>query len=277
MEQDDTPETAGTDSGAPAPKRARKAAARPATEAEAAPKKPRAPRKAAAEAAPPEPGAEDAPKKPRASRKAPAEAAPVEATAEAAAQKPRAPRKAAAAPEEAPAVEEVPAPKARKSRKATEPEAAPAEASASGDAPAETPPKARKAKKVAEPAAQEPAEPAPLPPREGERIAKVLSRAGVSSRRDAERLILERRVTMNGRVVDSPATNVVPGDRLTVDGIEVGQPEATRLWLYHKPAGLVTTESDEEGRETVFESLPDDMPRVMSIGRLDITSEGCCF
>ncbi len=111
-------------------------------------------------------------------------------------------------------------------------------------------------------------------PGEGERIAKVLSRAGVASRRDAERLILEGRVSVNGEKVTNPARNVTDKDRLVVDGKPVAEAEATRLWLYHKPAGLVTTEHDEEGRQTVFDSLPDDMPRVMSVGRLDLTSEG---
>jgi 23S rRNA pseudouridine2605 synthase len=111
-------------------------------------------------------------------------------------------------------------------------------------------------------------------PGEGERIAKVLSRAGIASRRDAERLVLEGRVTVNGDKITSPATNVTPKDRLEVDGQPVAEAEATRIWLYHKPAGLVTTEHDEEGRPTVFDSLPDDMPRVMSVGRLDLTSEG---
>jgi 23S rRNA pseudouridine2605 synthase len=111
-------------------------------------------------------------------------------------------------------------------------------------------------------------------PSEGDRIAKVLSRAGVASRRDAERLILEGRVKVNGETVTSPAINVTDKDRLSVDDEVVGAPEATRLWLYHKPAGLVTTEHDEEGRPTVFDSLPEDMPRVMSVGRLDLTSEG---
>ncbi len=111
-------------------------------------------------------------------------------------------------------------------------------------------------------------------PGEGERIAKVLSRAGIASRRDCERLILEGRVRRNGEVVASPAVNVLPADRLEVDGRRVAEAEPTRLWLFHKPAGLVTTERDEEGRETVFDALPPEMPRVMSVGRLDLTSEG---
>ncbi|MAM62670.1 pseudouridine synthase [Maritimibacter sp. UBA3975] len=108
----------------------------------------------------------------------------------------------------------------------------------------------------------------------GDRIAKVLSRAGVASRREAERMIEAGRVAVNGRVIDSPALNVTARDRITVDEKEVSEPEAPRLWLYHKPTGLVTTERDEKGRDTVFEKLPEDMPRVMSVGRLDINSEG---
>ena len=109
---------------------------------------------------------------------------------------------------------------------------------------------------------------------EGDRIAKVLSRAGVASRRDAERMILDGRVKVNGKVVTSPALNVAEGDRLMVDNAPVAPPEPTRVWVYHKPAGVVTTTADEQGRETVFEGLPEDMPRVMSVGRLDLTSEG---
>jgi 23S rRNA pseudouridine2605 synthase len=109
---------------------------------------------------------------------------------------------------------------------------------------------------------------------EGDRIAKVLSRAGIASRRDAERMILDGRVKVNGKVVTSPALNVTAKDRLSVDDAPVAPPEPTRVWLYHKPAGVVTTTSDEQGRETVFEGLPEDMPRVMSVGRLDLTSEG---
>jgi len=108
----------------------------------------------------------------------------------------------------------------------------------------------------------------------GDRIAKVLSRAGVASRREAERMIELGQVTVNGKVITSPALNVTPSDRITVDGHTVGQPEAARLWLYYKPDGLVTSNSDEKGRDTIFDHLPEDLPRVMSIGRLDLNSEG---
>ncbi|KAA9010265.1 pseudouridine synthase [Histidinibacterium aquaticum] len=109
---------------------------------------------------------------------------------------------------------------------------------------------------------------------DGERIAKVLARRGVASRREAERMIGEGRVAVNGRVIDSPALNVTERDRIAVDGTPLAAAERPRVWLYHKPAGLVTTERDEKGRKTVFDALPDDMPRVMSVGRLDLTSEG---
>jgi len=108
----------------------------------------------------------------------------------------------------------------------------------------------------------------------GERIAKVMARAGLASRREAERMIAAGRVTVNGKLIDSPALNVTPADNIVVDGKDVGEPEAPRLWLYHKPIGLVTTERDEKGRDTVFASLPDELPRVVSVGRLDINSEG---
>ncbi len=107
-----------------------------------------------------------------------------------------------------------------------------------------------------------------------ERIAKRLARAGVASRRDAERMIAEGRVSLNGEVLQSPAVNVTLKDRIEVDGAPIRAIERTRLWLYHKPIGLVTTHKDPEGRPTVFEKLPNTMPRVMSIGRLDINTEG---
>jgi len=111
-------------------------------------------------------------------------------------------------------------------------------------------------------------------PPPGDRIAKILSRAGVASRREAERMIADGRVSVNGKTITSPALNVTTDDRIVVDGKQVGEPDPPRVWLYHKPAGLVTTERDEKDRPTVFASLPDDMPRVMSVGRLDLNSEG---
>lgn len=110
--------------------------------------------------------------------------------------------------------------------------------------------------------------------RTGERIAKVIARAGRASRREAEQLIAEGRVTVNGKRIDSPALNVTPADRIAVDGAALAAPEAPRLWLYHKPLGLVSTTKDEKGRPTVFDRLPPEMPRVVSIGRLDLNSEG---
>jgi 23S rRNA pseudouridine2605 synthase len=91
---------------------------------------------------------------------------------------------------------------------------------------------------------------------DGDRIAKVLSRAGIASRREAERMIAEGRVTVNGARIDSPALNVTAKDRITVDGKPVEAPDRPRLWLYHKPAGLVTSAADEKGRKTVFDALP---------------------
>jgi 23S rRNA pseudouridine2605 synthase len=108
----------------------------------------------------------------------------------------------------------------------------------------------------------------------GDRIAKVLARAGVASRREAERMIEAGRVAVNGVVIDSPALNVSTSDRITVDEAPIAEAQPARLWLYYKPIGLVTTERDEKGRETVFEALPKELPRVMSVGRLDINSEG---
>lgn len=105
-------------------------------------------------------------------------------------------------------------------------------------------------------------------------MAKFLARAGVCSRRDAERLIAEGRVKLNGRVLDTPAVKVTAKDKVQVDGRPIGAAEATRLWRFHKPSGLVTTHRDPAGRATVFEHLPKDMPRVISVGRLDLTSEG---
>ena len=111
-------------------------------------------------------------------------------------------------------------------------------------------------------------------PKTGDRIAKVLARAGIASRRDAEKLIEAGHVSVNGAVITSPALNVTPKDKITYKGKPIAEAEPPRVWLYHKPAGLITTERDEQGRDTVFNNLPDDMPRVISVGRLDLNSEG---
>jgi 23S rRNA pseudouridine2605 synthase len=109
---------------------------------------------------------------------------------------------------------------------------------------------------------------------EGERIAKAIARAGLCSRRDAEQLIAEGRVRLNGKVLASPAINVMPSDNIQIDGKPLPQKEESRLWRYHKPVGLVTSHKDPEGRRTVFEALRERLPRVISIGRLDINTEG---
>jgi len=109
---------------------------------------------------------------------------------------------------------------------------------------------------------------------EGDRIAKVIARAGICSRRDAEKLIGEGRVKLNGELVTSPALNVTENDLVSVDDKPLAQPEAARMWRYHKPSGLVTTHKDEKGRPTVFADLPKSMGRVVSVGRLDFNSEG---
>jgi 23S rRNA pseudouridine2605 synthase len=107
-----------------------------------------------------------------------------------------------------------------------------------------------------------------------ERIAKFMARAGVASRRNSELLIKAGRVTLNGVVVAHPATLVGKTDRLTIDGKQIAAPLQTKLWRYHKPANLVTTASDPEGRPTVFSVLPKTIGRVISVGRLDINTEG---
>ena len=111
-------------------------------------------------------------------------------------------------------------------------------------------------------------------PPPGDRVAKVLARAGIASRRETERMIESGRVTVNGKVISGPALNVTAKDKITVDGKPVSKPEPPRLWLYHKPPGLVTTTRDEKGRTTIFDKLPENMPRVMSVGRLDLNSQG---
>ena len=109
---------------------------------------------------------------------------------------------------------------------------------------------------------------------EGERIAKAIARAGLGSRRDAERMIAEGRVMLDGEIVTSPARNVTENNIIQVDGKPLAAREPARLWRYHKPSGLVTTHKDEKGRDTVFASLPKSLGRVVSVGRLDLNSEG---
>lgn len=130
-------------------------------------------------------------------------------------------------------------------------------------------PKARPRAAPATPAGQD-AGAAP----KGERIAKRLARAGICSRREAEKLIEEGKVAVDGTVLTSPALNVGPEALITVNGEPVAAPETSRLWRYHKPPGLVTTHKDPEGRPTVFGHLPPGLPRVLSVGRLDLNSEG---
>src|SRR5580765_1777409 len=109
---------------------------------------------------------------------------------------------------------------------------------------------------------------------EGERIAKVIARAGLASRREAEAWIAAGRVAVNGAKIASPALNVTRADKIVVDGRPLPGAERTRLFLYHKPRGLVTTTSDPQGRPTIFSALPKDLPRLISIGRLDLNTEG---
>jgi len=111
-------------------------------------------------------------------------------------------------------------------------------------------------------------------PNKGERIAKRMARAGLCSRRDAERWINDGRVQLNGNILTTPATVVTDDDEIIVDGKALPKKERTRLFLYHKPAGLVTSNRDEQGRTTIFDKLPKELPRVMTVGRLDINTEG---
>ncbi|MBM3492071.1 MAG: rRNA pseudouridine synthase [Alphaproteobacteria bacterium] len=114
----------------------------------------------------------------------------------------------------------------------------------------------------------------PFPDKAGERIAKRLARAGLCSRREAERWIAEGRVAVDGRVLDSAAVVVTPDQRVTVDGRTLPVPAAAKLWRYHKPKGLLVTERDPHGRPTVFQNLPPQLGRLVSVGRLDFNSEG---
>ncbi|UFW48697.1 MULTISPECIES: pseudouridine synthase [Bradyrhizobium] len=115
---------------------------------------------------------------------------------------------------------------------------------------------------------------APKPKKTGERIAKALARAGLASRRDAEEMVTQGRVTVNGRVINSPALDITQNDVVLVDGKPLPPRERTRLFLYHKPRGLMTTHDDPEGRPTVFDNLPEGLPRLISVGRLDFNTEG---
>src|ERR1700752_1753413 len=108
----------------------------------------------------------------------------------------------------------------------------------------------------------------------GERIAKAIARAGLASRRQAETWIAAGRVAVNGAVIASPAVNVTDTDRITVDGEPLPARERTRLFLYHKPRGLMTTHADPQGRPTIFRRLPSELPRLISVGRLDFNTEG---
>jgi 23S rRNA pseudouridine2605 synthase len=108
----------------------------------------------------------------------------------------------------------------------------------------------------------------------GERLAKIIARSGFCSRRDAEKLIADGRVTLDGEPVSQQGTRGREDQTIAIDGRPLKQPEPTRLWRYHKATGLVTTHRDPQGRPTVFEKLPDRLPRVVSVGRLDINSEG---
>jgi 23S rRNA pseudouridine2605 synthase len=132
-------------------------------------------------------------------------------------------------------------------------------------------PRAGKAGKDGKPASGSAKSDTPL---RAERIAKTMARAGIASRREVERLIGLGKVAVNGRILDTPATLVTRDDVITVDGKPIGSTQATRVWRYHKPAGLLTSHRDPTGRPTVFDALPAGLPRVISIGRLDLSTEG---
>ena len=114
----------------------------------------------------------------------------------------------------------------------------------------------------------------PAEPKRTERIAKAMARAGIASRREVERLIGLGKVAVNGRILDTPATLVTRDDKITVDGKPIAAAQATRVWRYNKPVGLLTSHNDPGGRPTVFDNLPNGLPRVISVGRLDINTEG---
>lgn len=126
----------------------------------------------------------------------------------------------------------------------------------------------------ADPKAGAKATKAPPEPKRTERIAKAMARAGIASRREVERLIGLGKVAVNGRILDTPATLVTRDDKITVDGKPIAAAQATRVWRYNKPVGLLTSHNDPAGRPTVFDNLPNGLPRVISVGRLDINTEG---
>lgn len=109
---------------------------------------------------------------------------------------------------------------------------------------------------------------------EGKRLAKIIARAGVCSRRSAEKLIISGKVTVNGQKIESPALNVLEHDEIMIDGHKLTTPERTRIWRFHKPKGVIITNQDPQNRVTIFELLPKNLPRVITIGRLDLNSEG---
>jgi 23S rRNA pseudouridine2605 synthase len=116
--------------------------------------------------------------------------------------------------------------------------------------------------------------PFPTPPKDAQRIAKLLARAGVASRREVERMIADKRIAIGGKPVETPATLLASLDGVTVDGKPVRAPAPARLFRYHKPAGLLTTERDPRGRPTIYDRLPNGLPRLMPVGRLDLNTEG---
>jgi len=115
---------------------------------------------------------------------------------------------------------------------------------------------------------------ASAPQKAGERIAKVVARAGLCSRRDAERWIEDGRIAVNGKVLTTPAVVVTPADRITVDGRDLPGAERARLFRFHKPKGMLTTAHDPHGRPTIYDGMPPELPRLMPVGRLDFNSEG---
>jgi 23S rRNA pseudouridine2605 synthase len=136
------------------------------------------------------------------------------------------------------------------------------------------PHKRERAKKLKTSLPRPPQDDRAAPAREAERIAKVMARAGLCSRREAEAWIIAGRVSVNGAPISSPALDVTARDKITVDGKPLPQRERTRLLLYNKPPGLVTTSADPQGRPTIFGGLPKDLPRLISVGRLDLNTEG---